>query len=292
VPELPPVGGMIAATLTPFDAGGRLDAGLAREQAAFLVARGIPGLAPIGTTGEFLFLDEGEKRAIMRATVEGAGGRARVIAGIWAADPSGVARLAQAAADAGADAVFLTTPVYYRYEEAAIERWYRHAVAASRLPVFCYHIPAYSGNEIGLALLERLVGEGAVAGIKDSTGSAERLAAELHVCRGRALVFGASDSFAAEARRLGADGFISALANVVPEEFVAIWNGDAAAQARIDRLRAAVKGYGGIAALKYMLSRRGLDLGPSRLPFTVLDATARAAIDGVLDEVGVSSSIR
>jgi 4-hydroxy-tetrahydrodipicolinate synthase len=278
--------GIIVATLTPYDAAGGVDLGQVREHATFLVERGVNALAPVGTTGEFLYLSDAEKEAIVRAAVTGAAGRAPVIAGIWSLSPGGVARLGQAAETAGADAVFLTTPVYYRSSEAALFDWYRHAAAATRLPLFAYNIPAYSGNEISLPLLKRLLDEGVVAGIKDSTAGVERMSALVDCCRGRAAVYGASDSFGLEARRLGADGFISALANIYPETFLRIWEGDPAAQERVDRLRAAVKGYGGTAALKHLLTARGFSSSPTRLPFSELDAPARAALDRLMTEMG------
>lgn len=278
--------GIVVATLTPYDAEGRVDAGLAREHAAWLAEQGVPGLAPVGTTGEALYLEEAEKRRLIRAVVEGAAGRARVVAGIWALSPAEVARLAADAADAGADALFLTTPIYYRYGEAAILEWYRHAARAARLPLFGYHIPAYTGNDVSLEMLETLIGEGTLAGIKDSTGNAERLAAEIRVAAGRAAVYGASDSFALQAARLGPDGFISALANIFPDAFLRIWEGDEEAQKTMDRARSAVKGYGGIAALKQLLRRRGFEFGATRLPFSELDAAGGAALDELMSGMG------
>ena len=81
------------------------------------------------------------------------------------------------------------------------------------------------------------------------------------------MVYGASDSFALKARQMGVDGFISALANIFPTTFARIWNGDAEAQAAIDRVRTVVKGYGGIGGLKALLRAKGHDFGPTRLPF-------------------------
>ena len=77
-------GGITVATLTPYDDAGRVDAGLAREHAAWLTEAGIRTLAPVGTTGEALYLEPGEKGGFIRAAVDGASGRAAVIAGIWA----------------------------------------------------------------------------------------------------------------------------------------------------------------------------------------------------------------
>jgi 4-hydroxy-tetrahydrodipicolinate synthase len=160
----------------------------------------------------------------------------------------------------------------------------------SRLPVYCYNIPQYSGNEITLEALQQMLRANSVDGIKDSTGKPERLRALLETTGGRIPVYAASDSFALASRRMGAHGFISALANIFPEAFVRIWNGRAdgrppeAAQSEIDRIRTAVKGYGGISALKYLAFRRGFDFGCTRLPFTELDDAARRAIDAVLEQ--------
>jgi dihydrodipicolinate synthase/N-acetylneuraminate lyase len=280
--------GMTVATLTPYDRKGKVDAGLAREHAAWLVESGIPTLAPVGTTGEALYLDRDEKERMVRAVVEGAGSRAAVIAGIWALRLEEIAVLHRSAADAGAAAVFLTTPIYYPAEEDAIVRFYEFVRASGPLPVYAYNIPQYSANEISLPALERLASAGTVAGVKDSTGREERLTALLELFRGRLQVFGASDSMALKARRLGADGFISALANIYPGTFLTVWAGDEAgeaAQAAVDRLRSAVKGYGGIAALKHLLACRGFVSHGTRLPFQVLDAMAEKELGRVMAEL-------
>ena len=142
--------------------------------------------------------------------------------------------------------------------------------------------------------MERLAAAGTVAGIKDSTGKVERLQALLDRFRGRLAIFGASDAMALKARQMGADGFISALANIFPGAFMRIWEGTGAvpspaavaAQASVDQLRAAVKGYGGIAALKHLLGRRGFAFHGTRLPFQDLDSAARAELDRVMDRSG------
>lgn len=279
--------GIIAATLTPLDAEGRIDPGRVGEHTAFLIERGVTGLAPSGTTGEFVYLATEEKAALIRATVEAACGRAAVVAGVWAPRLEEIAHLCRVAEQAGADAVFLTPPIYYPVGNDAIVAFYRFVGAATRLPVYCYNIPQYTNNEITLPALERMVAEGSVAGIKDSTGKAERLKALLEAVGERIAVYAASDSFALAARRMGAHGFISALANIFPETFARIWAGDESAQRTMDRVRAAVKGYGGIAALKHLLRRRGFDFGPTRIPFTALDDDARRAVDRAFEEAGV-----
>jgi 4-hydroxy-tetrahydrodipicolinate synthase len=278
--------GMIAATLTPFNAGGTPDLGLVRDHTRFLSEGGIPVIAPVGTTGEFLYLTEEERAQVIRAAVEGAAGTTRVIAGIWALNIQGVARLARSAEDSGADAVFLTTPIYYPASDAAVVEWYHAARRATTLPLFAYSIPQYAVNGVSTAALGTLLSEGTVQGIKDSTGNAARIQELLDLAGGRIAVYGASDSFALKARKMGVTGFISALANIYPRTFARIWDGDEAAQAAIDRVRTLVKGYGGIGGLKTLLRLRGFDFGVTRLPFGTLSPTEDADLAAKVRELG------
>lgn len=287
-------GGMTVATLTPYDAAGRVDVGAARAHAAWLVEQGIPVLAPAGTTGEVLYLEQEEKRQLIRAAVDAAAGRAAVLAGIWSLRPAEIRDLHSAAADAGADGVFLTTPIYYPATDDSIVAFYEFARSSGPLPVYAYNIPQYAANEVSLAAVERLTSSGAIAGVKDSTGKPERLEALLRQFSGRLTVFAASDGMALKARQRGADGFISALANIFPRTLLRIWERGgreadpeaAAAQAVVDRLRAAVKGYGGIAALKHLLAHRGFPSHGTRLPFQELDDATRGEVDRVMAELG------
>jgi dihydrodipicolinate synthase/N-acetylneuraminate lyase len=295
VPRIEP-GGMTVAMLTPYDAAGRVDLGAASEHAAWLVERGIRTLAPVGTTGEVLYLTAEEKQSLVNAVAEAVRGRAAVMAGIWALRLEEIRDLHAAAVDAGAVAVFLTTPIYYPAGDDSVVAFYEWARSAGPLPVYAYSIPQYAANEVSLTALKRLAESGTVSGIKDSSGMTDRLAALMSQFGDRLAVYGASDSMALQARQMSAHGFISALANIFPGTFLQIWEGGdgsvpdeaAAAQATADRLRGAVKGYGGIAALKYLLARRGLRCGGARLPFQELDAAARSALDRVWDELGAA----
>jgi 4-hydroxy-tetrahydrodipicolinate synthase len=275
--------GMIVASLTPYHHDGSLNVEAAARHVEYLIRGGIPAVAPAGTTGEFLYLSEEEREAIVRAAVEAAQGRLKVIAGIWALDAAGVGRLARAAEAAGADAVFLTTPIYYPASDEAVIQWYRAAREHTGLPLYAYNIPQYAVNGVSVAALRQLMDEGTVQGIKDSTGKADRVQELLDAAGGRIAVYGASDSFALKARQMGVDGFISALANIYPATFARIWNGDAEAQAAIDRVRTVVKGYGGIGGLKALLRAKGHDFGPTRLPFGNLSEAEDAELARVGD---------
>lgn len=273
--------GCYVATLTPFDMHDQLDEGAVKAHAQWLIENGIAGLCPTGTTGEFLYLSEEEKRQIVAATVAAANGRIPVIAGIWALRPNEVAALAKDAEEAGADGVFLPPPIYYPANDDTVFAWYDAVHEATALPVFAYNIPQYAANEVSFACLERLYAAGVLAGAKDSTGKAERVGELVRRFGASSVVFAASDSFASEGRKLGADGFISAIANATPALFARLWRGEESLQAQVDTLRVALKKVGSIPALKYLLARQGFAFGESRLPHSALTAEQRHSLDAL-----------
>ncbi|HZO89032.1 MAG TPA: dihydrodipicolinate synthase family protein [Chthonomonadaceae bacterium] len=270
--------GCYVATLTPFNAADELNVDVVRAHVRWLIDNGVQGLCPAGTTGELLYLTEKEKRQVVAATVEAAAGRVPVMAGVWALRPAAIAELAWAAEDVGADAVFLPPPIYYPANDEVIYAYYAAVREATALPVFAYNIPQYAANEVSLACLERLLADGVIAGVKDSSGSAERMGELVRRFGEATAIFAASDSFATQGRRLGADGFISAIANVAPSLFARLWAGDETLQGAVDNLRAAMKRVGSIPALKSLMARHGFAFGASRLPFSGLTAEQQAQL--------------
>lgn len=275
--------GLFVATLTPFDDFGRVDMGVVRDHTDFLLSSGAAGVCPAGTTGEFLYLTTYEKIRVIEETVARASRRGPVIAGSWALSPVEMDVLGRAARDAGADAVFLPPPIYYAASDDAICQHYAAAAASSGLPVFAYNIPGCAVNSVSVEALERMASDGTVAGIKDSSANADRMKTLVEKFGTRLRVMAASDSFATQGRKLGAHGFISALANVFPASFARLWAGDESLQPAVDTLRKAVKANGGIPAIKRLATLRGFPFGLSRLPYANLTEEAIRVMDAAYD---------
>src|SRR5690349_1237443 len=112
--------GLYVATLAPFDGSNRVDSGVLRAHVDYLIAGGVDGLSPCGTTGEFLYLSVGEKARVVEETVRAANGRVPVMAGIWALTVKEMQLLARSANDCGASAVFIPPPIYYPADDDTI----------------------------------------------------------------------------------------------------------------------------------------------------------------------------
>ena len=281
--------GCYVATLTPFSERGAFDPGAIAAHTQWLIENGVSGLCPAGTTGEFLFLSHEEKTQVVSMTISAmlsvavtAGrGLIPILAGVWSLHAIDAAELAHRAEGMGADGVFLPPPIYYPANDDTIFAFYETVKNRTKLPVFAYNIPQCAANEISLDCLERLFSAGIIAGIKDSSGKRERIKQLVKRFGAQYTVFAASDAFAAEGRALKADGFISALGNVVPGLFADLWDGKTELQADVDTLRNATKQIGSIPALKYLLKRQGFDFGKCRLPAVPLTDTQRGLLDSL-----------
>ena len=216
--------GVGVALVTLFSDDGSLDAAATAAHAARLVELGVQAVVVAGSTGEAAALDSGERLALLAAVREAVPAGVPLIAGTGAPSARQAVALTAAAADHGADGVLAASPPF-----AADPRPYYDAVAkaAGSVPVLAYHWPAVSPPGIDLAMLADLP----VAGLKDSTGDAERLLAELGAWTGPVYV--GSSSLLAMAGLVGAAGAILALANAEPEACAAAFAGDGGAQRRL-----------------------------------------------------------
>ena len=210
---------VIVALLTPLDARGALDEGALRAHVDDLVAAGVDGLMPCGTTGEQALLGDDEVAAVVRATVAAAGGRVPVVAHVGRPGTIPTLALACRAVADGADAVSAVLPYYYPLSDDGVRAHYAALVDGVDAPVLAYTIPSHTNRELEPALLEALIGDG-LAGLKDSTKSLERHREYAVVARAAAADFALYDGSASlvlDALREGSAGAVLAIANLHPE---------------------------------------------------------------------------
>lgn len=224
--------GPAVAVVTLFDDDGALLAGQTGAHAARLVEAGIRAVVVAGSTGEAAALSDDE-RAELVAAVRAACPGVPVLAGSSGEWWGQAADRTRAVLDAGADAVLVAPPRL----GGDLETYYgRVAEAAGGAPVLAYHYPGVAGGEVPVAALANLP----LAGIKDSTGVPARLAEQIALDWPGVVHTGAA-ALLGYAGWLGGAGAIVAAANLVPEQCLAAWNGDAAAQHEVIRAERAYK---------------------------------------------------
>lgn len=229
-----PFTGSIVALATPFR-GGRVDWAALDALIEAQVAAGQKGLVPCGSTGESATLTHEEHTEVVAFTVKRAAGRVPVIAGTGSNSTAEAIRLTREAERAGAQGALLISPYYNKPTQAGILAHYRAVAEATALPLIVYNIPGRTSSTIEPDTLARLGEIPNVVGVKDSTGSLDRIMDTIAACGESLAVISGDDSLTLPIVAMGGVGAISALANVVPGEMARLT--DAAIAGRWDEAR-------------------------------------------------------
>ncbi|MFJ9727372.1 4-hydroxy-tetrahydrodipicolinate synthase [Streptomyces sp. NPDC101209] len=283
----PLFGRALCAMITPFTDGGALDLGGAQRLADRLVSLGCDGLVLSGTTGESPTTTDAEKAALVEAVREAVGRRASVVAGVGTSDTRHTVELALAAEKAGADGVLVVSPYYSRPPQDALEDHFRTVADASGLPVVLYDIPGRTGTRIEPDTMLRLAEHPRIVAVKDC--SYDFLAAQKVLARTDLAYYAGCDEHNLALYAVGGAGYISTVANVVPDRLRAVLDafeaGDTPVSARLQQRATPLieammsAGLPGAVTAKALLGELGLPAGPVRAP---MRPAGRAAVDGLL----------
>ena len=250
--------GVGVALVTAFGPDGELDTDATAKLAADLAGRGVRAVLVAGTTGEADTLSEAERIMLIESVRAALPAAVPVIAGTGAPSTRQAVTLTRAAAAAGADAVLTWCPAGRGARDGLGRYFAAVADAAGGRPVLAYHNPFLPCADIPVGALDAL----AVSGVKDSSGSPDRLLDELENYTGDCYV--GSSGLLALAGPLGAPGALLALDNVAPEACVRAFAGDTTAQRELAGQHLAVRS-GGIPALKRALAETGTILPACRV---------------------------
>jgi dihydrodipicolinate synthase/N-acetylneuraminate lyase len=278
--------GAIAAAATPLVAGGEaLDVDAFSPYADFLVGAGLDGVLAFGTNGEAVLLTAGERLHGLELWLEAVAGRALVAAHCGAQTTRETVELASHAAEAGADAVAVIGPPYFKLDAAAQRA---HLLAAARacapLPFYVYEFAATAGYAFHPSMLARLREEADnVVGMKVSDTPWE--AFERYLLDGFDIFVG-PEALIHRGREAGAIGAVSALASAFPAEVGAVVREPSEeGAARLADVRARIESFPRIAALKRVIGWRGIPVRPDvRPPVRDLDAAEVAELEAWLAE--------
>ena len=288
--------GIFIPFTSPFDEDGEVDIQATKNNIGRWNRTGVAGYVALGSTGERVHLDEGERARVIEAARECVPREMVFVVGVGEHSTRGTIREAAGAARLGADALLLITPHFYRgaMTQGALYEHYVAVADASPVPVIIYNIPQNAGLAIAPETVARLAEHENVVGLKDSSGDMVNFVEMLRLAGGRedfVLTMGHA-SLLYPSLASGAGGAVLAAACVVPELCVEIYR--AARTGAHERARdlqkkllpvaRAVTTRYGIGGLKYALDLRGLIGGHVRAPLTMPDEEARAEIARIVEE--------
>ena len=265
--------GVMPALITPFTKNFEVNEAALRQLIDFVIEKGVTGVVPCGTTGEFVNLTVEERKRIIDITVDQVNGRVPVIAGTGDAETEKVIKLTRYAEDAGADAALIVSPYYLKPMDKEVFEHYERIARAVDLPILLYNIPQVTGMEIPWWVVEGLAEIDNIVGIKDSSGNMSYMMALFEKVYKKISIICGHDEIAMAALAVGADGLILASANLIPDIWLQIYDatrkGDLEKalhlQRKVQTLTRIITG-GGALAVKAGLRMMGFNVGTARRP--------------------------
>lgn len=255
---------------------------------------GIQGLVVFGSNGEAPYLSHEEKKKVVRTVVEAAPQEMPVIVGTGCESTQATIELTNECARLGADAALIITPYFYggKMNKAALTLHFTEVADRSEIPILIYNVTKFTHINIDTETVATLSQHPNIVGIKDSSGNVADLGAYLNTVDSQFDVLVGTASSLFSALTLGCSGGVLALANMVPEICVDIYNGlqagrweeAKAQQLRMMPVNKAITATYGVAGLKAALDMMGYFGGNPRLPLLPLSNPEKEQLRQILAE--------
>jgi 4-hydroxy-tetrahydrodipicolinate synthase len=286
--------GVFPYLVSPLDASGHIRGDVLGRLCDDLINCGVHGLTPLGSTGEFAYLDNAQRAAVVQATIEAARGRVPVVAGVASTSTSDAVAQAKACQRLGADGILAVLEAYFPLSDAQIESYFRAIADAVELPVVIYTNPQFQRSDLTLDVIARLAAHPRINYVKDASTNTGRLLSIMNRCGDSIKVFSASAHIPAAVMLIGGVGWMAGPACLIPRQSVELynlcrrarWDEALALQRRLWRLNEAFARYNLAACIKAGLAIQGYAVGDPVAPQAALTPDERKAVETVLRDIG------
>jgi 2-dehydro-3-deoxy-D-pentonate aldolase len=294
-------GGLMPAMVTPFDNRGEVDLDATEAVIERFIEAGVSGISPLGSTGEATHLTFDERKRFAEEVVRIVGGRVPLVVGVGTSGTRETVELARHAEGAGADAVLVVSPSYWKVGEEALFRHFATVAGSVGISVFIYNLPMLTGVDLSPSLIARIAAECPnVSGLKDTVTEYFHTVGVLREVkreRPEFTILSGWEDLILPSLLAGADGSICAFANVAPELFVDLVrsarDGDLESATELHRRVLSLVTLGAyndppISAIKLAMNKLGVPISPSvRGPALPVPEEAHENVEGVLREAGL-----
>ncbi|MBI5264562.1 MAG: dihydrodipicolinate synthase family protein [Bradyrhizobium sp.] len=291
---MPDLHGVFPYLVSPLDPDGKVRTAVLGRLCDDLIKAGVHGLTPLGSTGEFAYLDRAQRTAVVQATIEAAKGRVPVIAGVASTSTADAVTQAKAYQQLGADGILAIMEAYFPVADAQVESYFRSIADAVDIPVVIYTNPQFQRSDLTLDVIARLGEHPRIGYIKDASTNTGRLLSIMNRCGDKIRVFSASAHIPAAVMLIGGVGWMAGPACIIPRQSVELyelckagrWDAAMALQRRLWRINEAFARFNLAACIKAGLSIQGYDVGDPVPPQAALTAEQRKVVEAALRDLG------
>ena len=285
--------GVFPYLVSPVDERGRVKDGVLARLVNDLIDAGVHGLTPLGSTGEFAYLNAAQRRRVVEVVVQAAGHRIPVVAGVAATTTADAIEQVKTYAALGVDGILGILEAYFPLSEDGVVGYFSAIAGATALPIVLYTNPQFQRSDLTLAAIARLANLANVRYLKDASSDTGRLLSIMNAVGDRVGIFSASAHIPACVMLLGGVGWMAGPACIVPRQSVRLydlcragkWQDAMRLQRRLWRVNGVFARYNLAACIKGGLELQGYEVGPPLAPQTPLSEAGRAELKSVLDDL-------
>ncbi len=286
--------GVFPYLVSPIDERGRIKEAVLERLVDDLVRAGVHGLTPLGSTGEFAYLNREQRHRIVEVVVRDARKRVPVVAGVAATTIADAVEQVNAYAALGVDGILAILEAYFPLAEDGVVAYFSAIAKASPLPVVLYTNPQFQRSDLTLPAIERLSKIDNIGYIKDASSDTGRLLTIMNAVGERIRVFSASAHIPACVMLIGGVGWMAGPACVVPRQSVQLyelcraghWAEAMSLQRRLWRINRVFAKYNLAACIKGGLELQGYEVGAPLPPQAPLSPEGIEDVRRALAAVG------
>ena len=261
--------GVFPYLVSPIDEAGEVKAGVLTQLCDDLIAAGVHGLTPLGSTGEFAYLSWPQRRRIVEVVIAAAKGRVPVVAGVASTTIADAVMQAGEFERMGAAGILAILEAYFPVADEGVFAYFKAIADAVSLPIVLYTNPSFQRSDLSLPVIERLSHVPNIGYIKDASFNTGRLLSILNRVEGRMRVFAASAHIPVAVMMIGGVGWMAGPACVAPRQSVELydlcrggdWAGAMVRQRPLWNLNQAFAKYNLAACIKGGLTLKGYAVG-------------------------------
>lgn len=259
-----------------------------------LISAGVHGLTPLGSTGEFAYLNWPQRRRVVEVVVEAAGGRVPVVAGVAATTIADAVFQAREMQALGCDGILAILEAYFPISDEGVHAYFKAIAEAVTVPVVLYTNPNFQRSDLSLPVIDRLSRIPNIRYIKDASYNTGRLLSIINRVEGRMAVFAASAHIPACVMLIGGKGWMAGPACIVPKQSVDLyercrrgdWNSAMQLQRQLWSINQVFAKYNLAACIKGGLELQGYAVGTPLPPQPALSPEGIEEVRLALTELG------
>lgn len=282
---------------SPVKKNGEIDTEVLHRLCDDLIAQGVHGLAPLGSTGEFAYLTPDQKRAVVQTTIAASAGRVPVVAGVAATTTDDAVRQAQEYERMGCDGILAVLEAYFPIDQEGTYEYFKQIAEAVSVPIVIYTNPNFQRSDLTTEVIDRLSHIPNICYLKDASNNTGRLLTVMNLVGDRLRVFAASSHVTTAVMLLGGAGWMAGPACIVPKQSVQLyelcragrWEEAMVLQRRLWQINEVFAKYRLAACIKGGLQMQGYDVGEPLLPQAPLSEAGERAVREALVSVGALS---